>query len=186
MSNGGAKAPDARPATPADSGRSLVQLKDAVQRAEGGDPKALAEVREWLAKPGLAGFLGGDLAKEALERFVRTYAGGNPVVYEAVNRKLTEMRGELSGSNPTTVEKLLVERVLATWLHLHHLEAVYAGKENVSLALGLYYQKAISAAQKRYLAALKGLAEVRKLALPAVQVNIARKQINLGTGVVTS
>ena len=44
----------------------------------------------------------------------------------------------------------------------------------------------ITAAQKRYLAAIKGLAEVRKLALPALQVNIARKQVNVAAGTVTT
>ena len=54
-------------------------------------------------------------------------------------------------------------------------------KKEMSLALGLYYQKSLTAAQKRYLGAIKGLAEVRKLALPVLQVNIARKQVNVAT-----
>ena len=45
--------------------------------------------------------------------------------------------------------------------------------------VGLYFQKAIAAAQKRHLAAIKALAEVRKLALPAVQLDIAKKQVNV-------
>ena len=32
----------------------------------------------------------------------------------------------------------------------------------------------------RYLAALKPLAQVRKLAVPVLQVNIAEKQVNVG------
>jgi hypothetical protein len=34
-------------------------------------------------------------------------------------------------------------------------------------------------AHKRYLSALKALAQVRKLALPVLQVNIADKQLNV-------
>jgi len=41
------------------------------------------------------------------------------------------------------------------WLHLHHLEAIYSGKESMSLDLGSYYQRCITSAQKRYLAAIK-------------------------------
>ena len=41
------------------------------------------------------------------------------------------------------------------------------------------YQLSISSAQKRYLAAIKTLAVVRKLAVPVLQVNIARKQVNV-------
>ncbi len=51
----------------------------------------------------------------------------------------------------------------------------------MSLALGEYYQRVISAAHKRYLAAIKALAVVRKLAAPVLQVNIARKQVNVAS-----
>jgi hypothetical protein len=56
---------------------------------------------------------------------------------------------------------------------------MYAGKESMALELGTYYQRCLSAAQKRYLAAIKTLALVRKLAVPVLQVNIARKQVNV-------
>jgi hypothetical protein len=49
----------------------------------------------------------------------------------------------------------------------------------MSLELGNYYQRSISSAQKRYLAAIKTLALVRKLAIPILQVNIAKKQVNV-------
>ena len=64
----------------------------------------------------------------------------------------------------------------------------------MSLALGTYFQRALTAAQKRYLAAIKTLALVRKLAVPVLQVNIAKKQVNVtnvgpaveGTGTTTT
>jgi hypothetical protein len=42
-----------------------------------------------------------------------------------------------------------------------------------------HYQRSLSAAQKRYLAAIKALAVVRKHVVPVLQVNIARKQVNV-------
>jgi hypothetical protein len=89
------------------------------------------------------------------------------------------MRSELAGASPTPLERLLVERVVACWLHLHHLEIGYSAQESMSLELGAYYQRCLSSAQKRYLAAIKTLALVRKLAVPVLQVNIARKQVNM-------
>jgi hypothetical protein len=106
-------------------------------------------------------------------------SGTSLLVQETLPRKMDLLREELSGPNPTPLERLLVERVVASWLHLHHLEVAYAQKENMSLELGSYYQRSLSAAQKRYLAALKTLALVRKLAVPVLQVNIARKQVNV-------
>ena len=44
----------------------------------------------------------------------------------------------------------------------------------------------MDAANRRYLAALKALALVRKLALPALQIKLARKQVNvMGPAIVT-
>jgi len=39
--------------------------------------------------------------------------------------------------------------------------------------------KAVDHSHKQYLSAMKTLATARKLALPALQVNIARKQVNV-------
>jgi hypothetical protein len=40
-------------------------------------------------------------------------------------------------------------------------------------------ERAITAAQKKYLAAVKAVATVRRLAIPALQINIAKKQVNI-------
>jgi hypothetical protein len=96
-----------------------------------------------------------------------------------LTRKLDLLRDELAGPNPTPLERLLIERIVAFWLHLHYLEQIYAQKDSKSLELGSYYQRSISSAQKRYLAAIKTLAVIRKLAVPVLQVNIARKQMNV-------
>ena len=42
-----------------------------------------------------------------------------------------------------------------------------------------FYQRRIDRAQKRFLSAIKALALVRRLQLPAVQVNIGEKQMNI-------
>jgi hypothetical protein len=42
-----------------------------------------------------------------------------------------------------------------------------------------HYQRRLDHAHRRYLSALKALALVRKLALPVLQVNIAKKQVNV-------
>jgi hypothetical protein len=66
--------------------------------------------------------------------------------------------------------------VATCWLHLCHLEAVYAGEGGRSRELGAYLQRCISSAQKRYLAAIRTLAVVRRLAVPTVLLNVAQKQ----------
>ena len=71
-----------------------------------------------------------------------------------------------------------MERVVSCWLHLYHLEILYAQKDAMSLELAGYYQKGIDRAHRRYLSAIKALAVVRRLALPVLlaQINVAGKQ----------
>src|SRR5262245_29967602 len=155
------------------------ELRALTDRAQKGDKTALPALRELLKEPAAVDLLGGDLAKQAQLTLVTKFSGQNLLFKESLTRKLDLLRDELAGPNPTPLERLLVERVVACWLHLHHLETIYAGKESMSLELGSYYQRSISSAQKRYLAAIKTLALVRKLAIPVLQVNIARKQVNV-------
>jgi hypothetical protein len=49
----------------------------------------------------------------------------------------------------------------------------------MSPSLQAHYQRCITTAQKRYLAASKTLAQVRRLVVPVLQVNIASKQVNV-------
>jgi hypothetical protein len=154
-------------------------LRALIDRAQRGDKTALPAVRELLAVPANVDGMGGDLARQAQLTLIDKFSGKNLLWKETLTRKLDLLRAELSGPTPTPLERLLVERIVACWLHLHHLEIIYANKESVSLELGAYYQRCLSAAQKRYLAAIKTLAVVRKLAVPVLQVNIARKQVNV-------
>jgi hypothetical protein len=53
-------------------------------------------------------------------------------------------KAELAGPRPAPLERLLAERVVACWLHLHHLEAIYYGKDGMVLELARHYQRCIS------------------------------------------
>jgi hypothetical protein len=175
------KPQESTPAVPQESAKPLTygeQLALA-RRAEKGDRTALAELRELFRDPVVINRLGGDVAQQAQLALIEKFTKGNPVVRETLQRKLTLLRAELCGSCPTPLERLLVERVVSCWLHVHQMDMLYAQQDSMSLALGTYYQRCITSAQKRYLAAIKALALVRKLALPALQVNIADKQVNV-------
>jgi hypothetical protein len=175
------EAAQSKPPRPATGERAWTtqELNSTVRKAEKGDQEAMADITALLQRPGLPDVLHGNPAREALRALLDAYAAGNPVIREAAGRKATELRAELAGPNPTPLEKLLVDNVLVTWPHLYRLEDVCARKDGMPLALGLCYQKCITAAHKRFLAAMKALTEVRRLVLPAIQVNIAKKQINV-------
>jgi hypothetical protein len=109
----------------------------------------------------------------------------NPLVFkEALIRKMELLRAKLAGSNPTLIERLLVERVVACWLQVHDADLRYAQAKELSAKWGEYYQRRMNHSHKRYPSALKTLALVRKLAVPVLQVNIANKQVNMAGPVV--
>ena len=164
--------------------RGLMGLEEWTQvllkRANEGEGPALVELRELCeGHPELwAGI--GNLAAQAQASLIQAIAGKNEVVAEAIGRRAAELRRELAGPEPTPLERLLVSRIVACWLALHYAEMRYAqnlGK--LTMEQGEYHQRTIDRAQKRYLAAIKALAQVRRLLTPAVQVNIADQQINI-------
>jgi hypothetical protein len=55
------------------------------------------------------------------------------------------------------------------------------GQGSLTIKQNDYHQRRMDAAHRRYLSALRTLAVVRKLAVPVLQVNIARKQVNIGS-----
>jgi len=175
---------------PANPGRGGPKKRDELlaltDRAQKGDETAMPALRELLQEPANVNALGGDLAKQAQLTLINKFSGQNLLLKESLTRKLDLLRDELAGPNPTPLERLLVERIVTCWLHLYHLEMNYANKDSMSLELGGYYQRCISSAQKRYLAAIKTLALVRKLAVPVLQVNIAEKQVNVAGPYVTA
>lgn len=150
------------------------------KRAQSGDTSTLPALRKLLERPEFVGAFGGDLAEQAEQSLIRAAAGDDLAFKEALVRKLGLMRAELAGPTPTPIERLLVERIVACWLQVQDADVRYAqGQKTCTFAQGEYQQRRQDRAHKRYLSAIRTLALVRKLALPVLQVNIARKQVNV-------
>lgn len=158
-------------------GRALLDL---MVRAEKGDETVLPDLRKWFQDPVLVDMLGGDLARQAERSLLNSAAGKNLAFREAVLRKMELMRAELTGPNATPLERLLVERIVTCWLQLHYADIRLAQSEaKMTMEQGAYQEECRERAHRRYLSAIKTLATVRKLALPVLQVNIAKKQVNV-------
>jgi hypothetical protein len=99
----------------------------------------------------------------------------------AIARKCAAFTKELAGPQPSPLERLLVERIAMCWLHLSYAEALYAQNIQVlSCQQAEHYERRLSKAQARYLSAIRTLAQVRRLGVPAVQVNIGQQQVIAG------
>jgi hypothetical protein len=152
-------------------------------QANTGDPKALAALRAACdADPTVWRDLG-DLGRLGRISLIDKIGGKNSVISAAIARRVGALRDELGGPAPPPLERLLIDRILSNWLHLHAAEAVYAQRVGeLTLKQSEYHQRTIDRAQRRYLASVKALAEIRRLGLPVVQLNVAAaggQQVNV-------
>jgi hypothetical protein len=158
-----------------------------LDRARKGDESTLPVVWRILENPDSVDALGGDLALLAQMSFIKAAAGKDLVFREALVGKLASMRDELAGPNPTPIERLLVERIVACWLQVQDADVRYAqGQASATMTQGDYQQRRMDRAHGRFLSAIKTLATVRKLAVPVFQVNIAQEQVNIANATLPS
>jgi hypothetical protein len=121
----------------------------------------------------------GNLAGQVEATLIGTAAGKNLGFKEALTRKMGHLRRDAAGPDPSPLERLLADRIALCWLTLHDAEVRFAQSKDLTIKQADHWQRRIDSCHRRYLTAIKALATVRKLAVPAVQVNIARKQVNV-------
>jgi hypothetical protein len=148
--------------------------------ANEGNEKALELLHErYRENPNLARTYG-DLEWSARERRLKQMLGGSaPGTALAVRKKMQDIVTQVAGENPTPLERLLAKRVAMCWLDVQDHEHRYSDLGNDTLTKYEWRSRMLDRAHKRYLSAIKALAVVRKLGLPAIQVNIGEKQMNL-------
>lgn len=93
------------------------------------------------------------------------------------------VRRDLGLPAATPLERMLIEQIALCWLRLSIAELQHAD-HTMSGSIGIsqadYWDRALSATQRRYLRAIESLARVRRLLHPnAVQVNIGAQQVNV-------
>ncbi|MFC1611640.1 hypothetical protein ACFL6C_11830 [Myxococcota bacterium] len=69
---------------------------------------------------------------------------------------------------------------MTCWLALQQAELTLVQHKISSSTHAEFLDKRVDRAQRRYLQAIKTLAQVRRLLRPSVQVNIAEQQVNVG------
>lgn len=149
-----------------------------IKRAQQGDKMAVPTIQKALEEvPEIREMLGGEL-QEIVDLTVSRCLGAEDdlAFREAIKHKLNELRRELEGPNPSHLEKLLIDRIVACWLQVQEADFQAARPNGLSAAQANFVQKRQDKAHKRFLSAIKTLTQVRKMALPNLQVNIAENQ----------
>jgi hypothetical protein len=119
----------------------------------------------------------GSSAEWLRQSIARKASGGNLLAREAIQRKIDSVRAELEGPNPTPIERLLAERAslcwhIANWYESGFIESI----GDMTIGQADYQQRRLDRAHRRFLSAVETLARVRKLAVPMLQVNVAKNQ----------
>lgn len=149
------------------------------QRAEQGDRAALKELRALVRdEPAIWQQLGNS-SKHLEKLWTEKLARDNPLLTESIKKYVDELRKEIEGPDPTPLEGLLVDRIVVCWLEVHQSEWQLATATDVTTAHISYLDRRLDRAQRRYLQAIKALAQVRKLLGSTTQINIAEQQINI-------
>ena len=121
----------------------------------------------------------GNLAGRAESRLVENMTGTNLAGRSAIPRKMANLRAELEGPSPNPIERLLAERAVYCWLVVWQYESNLNAATDLTIKMSEFHQRRIDAAHRRFLSAVRTLAQVRKLAIPSIQVNIGQNQVNV-------
>lgn len=151
-------------------------------RAENGDESVRPQVREFLDNhPDVVESLG-NLTRMARSAMIDLLTGEDLYFREAQERELRELTEEIAGPRPSILEQLLADQIALCWQQVRLAEMRCALARESTYTEGDYYQRCMDRAQRRFLNAIKTLAQVRRLQLPAVQLNVAGqggRQVNI-------
>jgi hypothetical protein len=172
---------------PADVQERLDELRDLSKKAEAGEKEARRELKRKLRESSAEVVVRtSDIGRKAQHQLIETASEGDPLTQYALSGRLDMMREEIAGENPTPLEVLLTERVVACWLLVELFDALMAAQlwtktpseKRVSIQMGKFYLHWQDLANRRFLSSVQALARVRKLqsTTPGIQVNA---QINL-------
>jgi hypothetical protein len=164
------------------------KLREIVNKTHKDNPNSedLTELRRLFDEDPELWRTSGNMARRTLDHLLHTYYSQSAYVRECVRRRVKELREQLGYGESPPLERILIEQVLVCWVNLYVLEMNSATKlrESHSTETGLYWDRRLTGAQRRFRRASESLARIRKFSrnTPALLLNIAAnggQQVNL-------
>jgi hypothetical protein len=153
--------PDPHPPSPAED-----ELRALLERARLGEAAAVPALRAALDRHPEVWDRFGDLADHARRSWIELISGPDLALALALTRKAASLEADLSGPDPSPLERLLAARIVACWLQVHQADAAQAQSGEVSLKHAEFMSKRQARVHKSYLMSIASLATIRRL-LPA-------------------
>lgn len=122
----------------------------------------------------------GDLMDQATLNLIHTMPG-SAVTQETLTAAVAHLPNELTLPGDGVLESMLIQNIVLCWLRLAYVEYLYTSvtlQEGQTTARIEHWEGRLNAAQRRYLRAIESLSRVRKLSIPAMQLNIGQQQVN--------
>lgn len=163
---------------------ALGRLAAMIKLAEGGDEQAGKAVLEACRTVPRLWEMLSILSGQAERAWVDLVVAATPhdqVARAVVEQDLRRKRREVAGEGATPLEELLAQRVALCWVAASFADEQYANKvrQGMSFKEGEYYARRCEQANRNLLRSAEALARVRRLLTPAIQLNVADKQVNV-------
>jgi len=160
----------------------LMELVSRAYKAKKPAKDDLNEIRKLLIDhPEFCKAIFGTVEVVQTEIIKAMIGGQQEVPTVALEEYILSVRDEMGYHSAPMMEKLLIENIVTCWLRMQHYEqqVAFRMKGSYTLTILEFWERRLTMAQRRYLAACESLAKIRKMAIPAVQLNIGDKQINV-------
>lgn len=163
------------------------KIKAIVEKTNKEKPKSedVRELRRMLQEDPKLWRVAGDFSAHALYK-ITSDIEATPFVIESVRAGIDKLKEDLDYELSPPLKKMLINQIALCWLRLNMLEHTHWVKtwESHSTETGLYWDRRLMTAQRRFTSACETLARVRKLSrnTPALQINIAAEggqQVNI-------
>jgi hypothetical protein len=143
---------------------ALTPLQATIILARRGNQKVLPILRQTLKEhPELVSHYG-SLSLQVQENWLHLVAGKNLLLAESLRLHLDAMRSELAGPQPSPLDKLLVDRILACHVQVLYFDAMETTDPTAeNMRVARYRMDRRDQAHRQFLSAVRMLATVRNL-----------------------
>lgn len=173
--------------------QKVREFIEVVQRAYKNKPnkKDIQELQKWLNEYPQIWHVVFDLS-QVIEHNLIARMISDQAAQLAIEKNVEQIRTELGYDTSPVMERLLIDNIVLAWLRWQwneHQLVVFMGNGEIRMSVVDFWERRLSAAQRRYLRACETLTRIRHLtsSKPAVQVNIAGQggqQVNVAGDVV--
>jgi hypothetical protein len=140
----------------------LDRLQELVTLAKCGDDQAVEQIRRVLDDNPAIWQSVGDLAAHAEMLLINIIADGNEMVVESLKREIDRLKSELMDGEPSPLERLTIQRIVAAWLRAQHVDRLTLAADTAG-GKSVAFSKRQESAEKRFQQAIKSLDLVRRL-----------------------